>query len=78
MIIDGKSLELLLHVDGQMHILEGPILAHVHGALEWNAAPIRVVPIEVRIEREQNVDQRLQFGQKEGESTVWLGYVSLT
>ena len=60
MIINGKSLEGLLHVDGQVHVVERTILSELHLALERDASLVGAVPFEVRIEGQQNIDQSLQ------------------
>ena len=42
MIINGKSLEGLLHVDGQVHVVERTILSELHLALERDASLVLI------------------------------------
>ena len=59
MVINGKSLEGGLHVDGLVHVVERTLLSELHLAHERNAALVGAVPYEVRIEGQQSIDQSL-------------------
>ena len=59
MVVDGKSLERVEHVDRQAHVVECPILAQIERTHERYAAPVGIVARKIRIEGEQYVDQRL-------------------
>ena len=56
MVVDGEALELVLHVYGRDDVLESALLAQLHGAHEWHTVTVWVVPVEIRVEGEQNVD----------------------
>ena len=58
-VIDGESLEHLEHVYGFAHVIERAIFALLQRALERNALAVRQVPHKVRVESQENVDQRL-------------------
>ena len=59
MVVNGKSLESVLHVNSLVHIVERTLLSELHLAHERNAALVGAVPYKVRIEGQQSIDQSL-------------------
>ena len=56
MVVDGDTLEHLLHVDGLAAIVERALLPLLHAAPVLHALLERVVPSEVGVPRQQRVD----------------------
>ena len=50
MVVDGKALKLLLHINGETHIFEGALLSKLNVAHKGNAVTVRVVPVKVCVE----------------------------
>ena len=61
MVIDRQPFEHFEHVDRQVHVLKGTLLALLDRALEWDRAHVRVVPIEICVEGQEDIDQRLRY-----------------